>query len=162
MQRSGINLDPSDSAGLTPRRSEHETPEFDITAMVDLVFMMNIYFLVTFVTVALGEMNLPTADHVSPLDADSAVVFTLVRSLDGESVNVYLGNDAKGEPLGEAAEQAERIQAAIEEGTAAGKDAVLLKAEKNVRLADLFRVATAASVEGVKLHMAVLERDVRP
>ncbi len=162
MQLSGINLDPSESDGLMPRRSEYETPEFDITAMVDLVFMMNIYFLVTFVTVALGEMNLPSADHVSPLDAESAVVLTMVRSLDGESVNVYLGEDDKGEALGEGDELTERIQAAIEEGIAAGKDAVLLKAEKNVRLADLFRVATAASVEGVKLHMAVLEKDVKP
>ena len=162
MLRSSLNLDPDDSDGLIARPSEYVTPEFDITAMVDLVFMMNIYFLVTFVTVALGEMNLPSADHVSPLDAESAVVFTIVRSLDGESVNVYLGSGDKGEPLGEAAELADRIQAAIEEGTAAGKDAVLLKAEKNVRLADLFRVATAASIEGVKLHMAVLEKDVKP
>ena len=162
MQYSRINLDPNAAEGLVPRRSEYETPEFDITAMVDLVFMMNIYFLVTFVTVALGEMNLPSADHVSPLDAETAVVFTVVRSRDGESVNVYLGKDDKGEVLGEGAELVEGIQAVIEAGTAVGKDAVLLKAERNVRLADVFRVATAASVEGVKLHMAVLERDVEP
>ena len=159
MQRSSINLDPIDDDGFVSRPSEQETPEFDITAMVDLVFMMNIYFLVTFVTVALGEMNLPSADHASPLDADSAVIFTVVRTLDGESVNVHLGNDDKGEPFGDGQEQTERIQAAVEEGIAAEKTAVLLKAEKNVRLADLFRIATAASLEGVTLHMAVLERD---
>ena len=33
--------------------------------MVDLVFMMNIYFLVTFITVAMGELNLPAATHVT-------------------------------------------------------------------------------------------------
>ena len=49
---------------LIARRPDSEPPEFDITAMVDLVFMMNIYFLVTFVTVALGELNLPAAKHV--------------------------------------------------------------------------------------------------
>ena len=32
---------------------------------------------------------------------------------------------------------------------------MLLKAERKVRLADLFRVATAATAEGVKLHVAV-------
>jgi biopolymer transport protein ExbD len=162
MQLSSINLDPSKSDGLIAHRAEYETPEFDITAMVDLVFMMNIYFLVTFVTVALGEMNLPSADHVAPLDAETAVILTIVRSLDGESVTVYLGSGDKGEPLDAGGEQAERIQAAVEEGVAGGKEAVLLKAEKNVRLADLFRIATAASVEGVKLHMAVLEKDVKP
>jgi hypothetical protein len=53
------------------------------------------------------------------------------------------------------------VQAAIEEGVAGGKTAVLLKAEKKVRLADLFRIATLASIEGVKLHVAVLEKDVK-
>jgi len=37
---------------------------------------------------------------------------------------------------------------------------VLLKAEKKVRLGDLFRVSTAASaVEGVKLNVAVMEKE---
>ena len=36
---------------------------------------------------------------------------------------------------------------------------MLLKAEKKVRLADYFRIATAATAEGVKLHVAVMEKD---
>ena len=64
--------------------------------MVDLVFMMNIYFLVTFVTVALGGMNLPAADYCTALDADTAVIVRIVRSLDGESVTVYLGDGERG------------------------------------------------------------------
>lgn len=136
-------------------------PEFDITAMVDLVFMMNIYFLVTFVTVAMGGMNLPSADFCTPLDADTAVIVRIERTLDGESANVYLGDGDKGEPLADNAEQERLIHAAVEEGVAGGKTAVLLKADRNVRLSDMFRIATAASVEGIKLHVAVLERDVQ-
>jgi hypothetical protein len=123
--------------------------------------MMNIYFLVTFITVALGEMSLPSADHCSALDADSAVIVTVVRSLDGQSVTVYLGDGVTGEALHESAEQDQRVQAAIEEGVAGGKTAVLLKAENKVRLADLFRIASLAAIDGVKLHVAVLERDVK-
>jgi len=145
---------------LFARRPDHEPPEFDITAMVDLVFMMNIYFLVTFVA-ATGALNLPTADHVVPLDADKAVVFTVVRSLDGQAVTVYLGDSEKGEALPAGADQDERIQAAVEQGVASGKTEVLLKAEKKVRLADLFRVASAATVEGTKLHVAVTEKDTK-
>ncbi len=141
------------------RRPDSEPPEFDITAMVDLVFMMNIYFLVTFVTVAMGELTLPAARHVTALDADTAVVLTVTRSLDGKSVTVYLGDSPKGEAITDTGQQEKRIQEAVEQGVAAGKTAVLLKAEKKVRLADLFRVATAATAEGVQLHVAVLERD---
>jgi biopolymer transport protein ExbD len=162
VQRSSFNLEPVHSDQLIARRPEQETPEFDITAMVDLVFMMNIYFLVTFITVALGELNLPSAEYCTPLDADTAVIVRLARSLDGKSVTVYLGDGDKGEPLSETAEQEQRVQAAVEEGVANGKTAVLLKAEKKVRLADMFRIATVASIEGVQLHVAVLEKDTEP
>lgn len=160
MHASSFNLGETGSESLIARRPDSEMPEFDITAMVDLVFMMNIYFLVTFVTVALGELNLPAATHVAALDADSAVIFTLTRSLDGKSVALYIGDGAKADPITDPAQQEEKIQAAVEQGAAEGKKAVLLKAERKVRLADLFRVATAASsAEGVKLHVAVLEKD---
>ncbi len=159
MESSSFSLGESGSDQLFSRRLDPEPPEFDITAMVDLVFMMNIYFLVTFVTVAMGEMTLPTAKHVAALDADTAVIFTVTRSLDGKSINVYLGDGAKSEPITDASQQDKRVQEAVEQGKVAGKTDVLLKAEKKVRLVDLFRVATAASAEGIKLHVSVVERD---
>jgi biopolymer transport protein ExbD len=147
----------TESDDLIGRKPIEETPEFDITAMVDLVFMMNIYFLVTFVTVALAEVDLPTATHVAPLDGDSAVVITLVGDGEGPAT-IYIGEREKGERVGNRDQIAERVRAAVEEGAAAGKTEVLLKAEKKVRLADLFRVSAAASgVEGMKLNVAVME-----
>jgi biopolymer transport protein ExbD len=161
MESSSFSLGESGSDQLFSRRLDPEPPEFDITAMVDLVFMMNIYFLVTFVTVAMGELNLPTAKHVAALDADSAVIFTVTRTLDGKSINLYIGDGAKSEPITDSAQQEKRVQEAVEQAKASAppKTEILLKAEKKVRLADLFRVATAASAEGMKLHVAVVERD---
>jgi biopolymer transport protein ExbD len=139
----------------------HRAPdaEFDITAMIDLVFMMNIYFLVTFVAVSMGQLNLPSATHVAPLDGDSAVIFTLTRSADGKSVNLYVGDGIKTEAITDSTQQEERVQTAVAKGVAAGKKNVLLKAEKKVRLADMFRIATAATAEGVKLNIGVLEKE---
>jgi biopolymer transport protein ExbD len=159
MQLAGLDLGESAADQFFSRRTEHDTPEFDITAMVDLVFMMNIYFLVTFITMALAELSLPAADHVTALDADTATVITLVRAPDGQSVKVYLASGEKGEAISDPAEQEKRVQAAVEQGLAAGKTDVLLKAEKKVRLAELFRIATAATLEDVKLNVAVLERE---
>ena len=161
MHLPGFDFGETGSDQLIARRPDSEPPEFDITAMVDLVFMMNIYFLVTFVTVAMGELNLPAATHVTALDADSAVILTVARTLDGKSVAVYLGDGTKTQPITDVGQQEQRIQAAVEQGVAEGKKAVLLKAEKKVRLADLFRIATAASVEGVKLNIAVMEKETR-
>jgi biopolymer transport protein ExbD len=155
----GFGLGTTGADELMARRPDSEPPEFDITAMVDLVFMMNIYFLVTFVTVAMGGLNLPSATHVAALDGETAVILSLVRSLDGKSVILYMGDGTESEAITEPAQQEQRIQAAVEQGVAEGKKAVLLKAEKKVRLADMFRISSAAAVEGMKLHVAVLEKD---
>ncbi len=159
MQTSNWSFGEGAFDSLIERKNDEEMPEFDITAMVDLVFMMNIYFLVTFVTVSLGSMNLPAAVHCSPLDADSAVTIKVTRSLDGQSISVVLGDDEKGEQVTDPGEQELRVRAFVEQGAAEGKTAILLKAEKKVRLADLFRITSAAAVEGMKLHVGVVEKD---
>jgi biopolymer transport protein ExbD len=148
-----------DADALIPRKDSTEMPQFDVTAMVDLVFMMNIYFLVTFVTVSLAQVDLPAASHVAPLDADSAVVLTVTGG-GGEPAVVYVGDREKGVPIRGIDEQEASVKAAVEEGVAAGKNEVLLKAEKKVRLGDLFRISAAASsIEGVKLNVAVMEKE---
>jgi hypothetical protein len=104
---------------------------------------------------------LPSATHCAPLDGDTAVILTLTRSLDGKSATLYLGDGMKTQPITDITEQEQQVHTAVEKGLAEGKKAVLLKAEKKVRLADLFRIATAATAEGIKLNVGVLEKDTR-
>ena len=146
-------------ADLFPTVQRHVDPEFDITAMVDLVFMMNIFFLVTFVTAALGEINLPAANHAVPLDSDKATIITVLAGPDWKTVFVYLGDGKKGTPIVEADDQAAQIANLVEREAAQGKDAVLIKAEKGIRLREIKRIANAASREGMKLHIAIMEKD---
>ena len=159
MSAGSLNLGLEQVDSLIARNPLEDGAEFDITAMIDLVFMMNIYFLVTFLTAAMGEINLPSATHVAPLDADTAVALTVLGSLDGESIIVHLGDSADGEEIRDADAQEERIRQWVEQGVQEGKTAVLIKAEKKVRLRHLFRVSSAAAVEGVKLHVSVMEKD---
>jgi biopolymer transport protein ExbD len=159
MHSASWTIGDSGSEQLVARRSKHVDPEFDITAMVDLVFMMNIYFLVTFVLVAGAGVNLPSAVHCAALDAETAVIITVQRGPDGKSAAVYLADDAKGTPLRDVAEQEKGIQQLVEQGSARGKTAVLLKAERNVRLGDVYRIASTATAEGMSLHVAVLEKN---
>jgi biopolymer transport protein ExbD len=147
---------------LLGRKSHQETPEFDITAMVDLVFLMNLYFLVTFITVALAEINLPAANHVEPLVSDTAVIFTVLGTLDGKGVTVSVGEGDEAVLIPDAEDQGAKIADAVEAGASAGKETVLIKAERKVRLGELFRVATAAAAGGLKLHVAVVESEDAP
>jgi len=144
--------------GLFPRLHRAPDAEFDITAMIDLVFMMNIYFLVTFITVAMGEINLPVASHAAPLDRDKATVITVLAGPDWRTVFVYLG-DKKGTPLMEPDDQVTQITNDVERAAAQGKTAVLIKAEKGIRLREIKRLAAAAAREGMTLHIAIIEKE---
>ncbi len=143
-------------------RAVRSDVEFDVTAMVDLVFMMNIFFLVTFVGAALGSLDLPTAMHASALDGETATIISMVVGSDGLSAVVYLGDGKENAPIHDPAEQQRKIAEAVEKGAREGRTAVLIKAEKNVRLREIARISGAATRAGVTLHMAVREKDVAP
>jgi biopolymer transport protein ExbD len=148
-----------DDEPLVPARRPEEDAHFDITPMVDLVFMMNIFFMVTWITATLAEVNLPAARHCVAADPDMSVIITAVAGDDGKPI-VYLGEVRGGEILEDSSQWEERIQQAVETGKGQGRDTVLIKAEKDVRLREIVRLASAATaVEGMNLKLAVLEKE---
>lgn len=150
-----------DDGPLLKRKSSLGEANFDITAMIDLVFMMNIFFLVTTVGAALAEMDLPTARHVVEADLDAAVIFSITLDPAGTGTLLYLGDGETGDPIASPEEQIKAVRAAVEAGVADQKMTVLIKAVKNIRLRDLNRIATAASgVQGIELKLAVIEQEI--
>ena len=149
---------PFEENALVPRKPLADNASFDITAMVDLVFMMNIYFLVSWIVAASAEIDLPTARHCRAGDPEEAIIVTITG---GATPAVYLGESNVGTGI-DPYEVEWRLQAAAEEGKKASppKTFVLLKAEKQVRLRDVVRVGAAAtSAKGLKLNLAVIEKD---
>jgi biopolymer transport protein ExbD len=160
-----MDLNPSltdASDALVPRKRMREDAEFDITAMVDLVFMMNIFFLVTWVGAALAEIDLPSARHCVAADPEACVTVTVLADASTQTPLVYLGEARSSARPVDAAEVEELIRAAVEKGKTdmPPKDTLLIKAEKHVRVKDVVRVAGAATaVEGTKLNLAVVEKE---
>ena len=145
---------------LRPRRSALEDPHFDITAMVDLVFMMNIFFLVTWVGAAMAEIDLPAARHCVAVDPEQALTVTVLSGPDRQTPVVYLGEVRTSAPQIDPAEIDEVIRSAVEKAAAEGKHIVLIKAEKQVQVQHTARVASAAqAVEGTKVNLAVMEKE---
>lgn len=148
-----------DEEPLLPRRGPPEEAKFDITAMIDLVFMLNIFFLVTTVTAALSEMDLPVVRHCVPTDADSAVVVSMT-SRDRQDATLYLGDSPDGAGIVDAEEQTRSVRDAAEDGWRSGKRILLIKAERSVKLRDVGRIAGIVhSVPGMELRMAVIEKE---
>ena len=71
-----------------------------------------------------------------------------------------MGEEGSGPPLSDMEEIERQVREAAEVGMAAGKEAVLIKAEKQVQLRDLVRIGGAmGDVEGIRLRLAVMEKE---
>jgi biopolymer transport protein ExbD len=146
---------------LVPPRPPIGDPHFDITAMVDLVFMMNIFFLVTWVGASMAEVDLPPAKKCVATDPAKCVIVTIMGGGGvGGTTDHYVGEARSGPPLNDPAEIAQAVEEAIRSGSSEGKDTVLIKAEKTVPLREIARVAAlVGNVEGMELRVAVVEKE---
>lgn len=149
-----------DDDPLFPPRPMHDEARFDITAMIDLVFMMNIFFLVTTVGASLAEIDLPSARHCAPADRDSCVVLTMTGGGDRGPLLLYVDDGPTGVPLTDPAVQERRTREAVEAGVRAKRMTVLIKAEKSVRLRDVARIGgVGVAVPGTDLKVSVIEKE---
>ena len=148
-----------DDEPLFKRRHKVEEPDLDITPMIDMTFLLLIFFLVTSVPDVQKALALPPAHHGVAVDDRSSIVITLADVGEKLPAQIYLGDGREGEPLvGTATQQAEAIAKAVRAGIAEGKTSVLIKAERGVVHRDVARVSNAASAAGrVRLHVAVME-----
>jgi biopolymer transport protein ExbD len=150
------------AGALLPRRGAIGDSHFDVTPLVDLVFMMNIYFLVTSMTSLAADVDLPRATHVVPVDEEKSVTIVIVLGPDGKTPIVTLGQDDSKGKLTDPDEQVERVKVAVQKGVRENKLDVVLRAERGVKIRDVSRIAAAAGkVDGAKLYVAVLEVDRR-
>jgi biopolymer transport protein ExbD len=142
-----------------PRRSLASDSDFDITAMIDLVFMMNIFFLVTSLTKSMTEVDLPQATYCRPANETDCVVITIRTGNDPENPAVFLGGEGAENAITDPQQQGELIQAAVEDGVREKKDKILIKAEKNIQVRHVVRISSLASAEGMQPMFAVMETD---
>lgn len=146
------------SSGLGLKRCEVEDPEFDVTAMVDLVSLMNIYFLVSWVMTMANEVDLPAARKCVAGDPETSVM-VIVKKGDERGSTVIIGEDGDGEPMTERSVIFQKVSEAVKLGVKAAKpkDTLLIKAEKEVPLKDIAHIASAAGE--LMLRLAVVEKD---
>lgn len=145
---------------LIARKALHNDSHFDITAMIDLVFMLNIFFLVTTITAALADIDLPSARNCIPADRESSVVITILAAGEGKAAGVYIGDDTTGPAITDPEAQRREVLRAIEEGVRKRLDSVIIRAEKDVSLREMMYVARAvATVEGMQLKVSVAEKE---
>ncbi|HYW78089.1 MAG TPA: biopolymer transporter ExbD [Thermoguttaceae bacterium] len=141
------------------RRPVKDTADLDITPMIDITFLLLIFFLVASTADVQDSVKLPGARHGKGVSQKTAIIITVAERGGPGSALVYLGDGTKGEPLpDDPSVQQEQIARAVQESVDAGKPTVLVKAARGVLHREVSRVAAAAGlVDDIQLHMAVME-----
>ncbi|MCP4192093.1 MAG: biopolymer transporter ExbD [Planctomycetaceae bacterium] len=142
------------------RRRKLDDAEMDITPMIDITFLLLIFFLVAARLDEDTPVELPPARHGTAVAIKSSVILTLAES-EGEHAEVYQGDGKAADrliPANDLDAQEAAIVDYIEEQISEGKSSVLIKAEKGVKHRDVARVSTAVAKAGSgDLFVAVLE-----
>ncbi len=143
------------------RRRVQDGTEMDITPMIDIVFLLLIFFLVCSTMSQATSVKLPPARHGKGVDEQAAVIITIDGEGGESKARVYLGDGTTGEMLpDDHAAQERLIGEAVERGLRdEGKTAILVKAARGVKSGDVERVskAAAAVAEGNSFYLGVME-----
>lgn len=148
----------NENVGMLPKKQRTDE-EPDITPMIDVTFLLLVFFLVASTPDQQTAIELPNALHGIPVSQLTSVVFTIgdgggelapLFEADGKLPEFALSNDEK--------ERNQQIEEAIRRGFAENKTTIVIKADQSVAYRQVDKVIRAASrVEGVQLHLAILE-----
>jgi len=87
-------------------------------------------------------------------------MFTILADADGNGMFYLDQIDPKSQLAEDDEEFEDRIRETVETSKGRGADTVIIKAEKQVRLRDVVRMASAATAPGgMKLNLAVVEKE---
>lgn len=160
-QRVSVAL-PGDAGELIAfRRPKREEVDLDITPMIDVTFLLLIFFLVSATVETAKAVDLPPAKFGKGVGVQGSLVITVADRGPTAPPAVYLADGKVGEPLPDDPDmQREMIRQAVTEALQTGKSNVLIKAERSLRHREVARIMeNAAQLEGVKLYIGVLERE---
>ncbi|MBX3427721.1 MAG: biopolymer transporter ExbD [Pirellulales bacterium] len=152
-----------DDGPLLGGESKLPDAEMDITPMIDVTFLLLIFFIVCSTMDPSSAVDLAAAKHGQAVGERECFIITVVAG-GMDQAPVYLADGDVGDPLSEDLdEQNEQIRAAVEEakngdGKTKPKQDVLIKADRNVAHRDVARVIKAVSkVSDMRIHLAVAE-----
>ena len=147
---------------LLPRRSMEEDTDMDITPMIDITFLLLIFFLVASAMDPQAAIQLPKAEYGDGVDPDTAAIITLGYR-PGEPAAVYLGNGKVESTLAQGPwpDLRRRVLEYLENQLVQEKKTtVLIKAEGEVSEGEVNRIEQLVGEAGYSsLHIAVMDED---
>jgi biopolymer transport protein ExbD len=133
------------------KKREPIEADIDVTPLVDCVFLLLAFFMMTSPMKGNPDRNLPTAQHGGPINPNTA---TLIRIAEGEPAPHILLDDRESTVAD--------VRPFVEEGLRKGHANVLIKADRKIPCGLVQQVAKAVtSVEGARFCIGVLDKKVQ-
>jgi biopolymer transport protein TolR len=141
----------ADSDGSFGGRRKAVEGDLDITPMIDVTFLLLIFFMVSSTMQGKPDIDVPVAVHSVGIDSAGAAVVTIMAPLStAESPKIILG-DVRGDEG-----DINDVKRYVEDQVKEGRRKVVVKAEGDVPHGLVEEVAKQVkSVEGVELFMGV-------
>jgi biopolymer transport protein ExbD len=147
-----------DDGRVLPRRRIKIDNTLDITPMIDVTFLLLIFFIVCGRPDVQAALSLPKAEYGEGVSGKDSMVISVATGDRPERARVYLADGKVGDPIGgDDASQEAQIRAAVAAAQRGGAAQVLIKADKDVRHREVARVMRAAGAAGLRIHLAVAE-----
>ena len=124
------------------RAAAADEEDLDITPMIDVTFLLLIFFMVSSTMQGKADQDLPKAETVADVDMQQATVITLLAE-DGNPV-ILFGDDLSA-PQG----MQESVAQYVSDGVAQQRTVVVIKADKDLPSGFVMDIERAANVDGV-------------
>jgi len=137
---------------MKPRRTL--AGDLDITPLIDVVFLLLIFFMVTSTMKGTPDIDVPVAHFGVGVPSRNATVITIRRAGSPLDPPVVMLGDGRGPEAG-----LEAIEEYIEAGVRANRPQVIIKAERDIPHGFVQEVTRiVAGVEGVRFNIGVQEK----
>ncbi|MDA0588590.1 MAG: biopolymer transporter ExbD [Planctomycetota bacterium] len=117
----------SGGSGFKKKSSKADEADLDITPMIDVTFLLLIFFMVTSTMQQESAVNVPPANFGVGKDANTSTIVTILAPKGGGVARVLLGDGS-----GDEARSMETVTAYVQAGVAEGKRQVIIKADRDV------------------------------
>lgn len=134
------------------KKKNDEEADLDITPMIDVVFLLLIFFMVTSTMDDQKTANVPPAEHGVGADTNKATLVSVIADPGGGVGRVILGDDPEGEEI----VNLDLVRRYVQAGFNEGKELCIIKAERDVkegRVQEVLKVL--ADIDGLKFAIGV-------
>ena len=133
------------------KRKKPEDVDLDITPMIDVTFLLLIFFMVTSTMQGTPDLDIPPAQHGDEVDTTTSTEIQILAAKASGGDPTIMIDDRRA--------TLEEVRAHVMEGAQQGKMAAIIMADREVPEGIVMEVEKIiAEVEGVTLHVGVRDK----